>query len=447
MPRRLIAALVALVTGLPATTLAATTLGVATAAPAAAVNRVTPGNLTGYGFDQCEAPSQSAMDAWLTSSPFWAVGIYIAGGNRACKAQSNLTPTWVETQLRNGWRLLPINVGPQASCYTNPHKKLRIRSDPANGYAAARRQANKVALETVAAAERLGIAPGSALWYDLEHAEGIVTKERCRESALHFLSTWTKTLHRKGYVSGVYAHLHSGIHVLDRADEERPGAFAMPDYIWIARWDGNASVEVDPTYLRPTSWMPHRRVHQYRGDHEETHGGVTITIDSNYLSLGRGTRPGRAPSFCGVQVDFPRYFRLVPGQRHEQVKALQCLLQRKRFYGGKITGVLNLRTQRAVEAYQINRGLRPRGGRVNRQTWTALLSQGRIPLAKVGSGGNQVRRIQRALNAAGHAGLEVSGIFDDATTSAVRAYQEQVGLRRTGVVALDTWDALRAGLM
>ena len=60
--------------------------------PARAANVATPGNFTGYGFDQCLAPTQKAMDAWLKSSPFLAVGIYISGDSRACRIQPNLTP-------------------------------------------------------------------------------------------------------------------------------------------------------------------------------------------------------------------------------------------------------------------------------------------------------------------------------------------------------------------
>ena len=77
---------------------------------------VTPGDFTGFGFDQCLAPTQKAMNTWLRYSPFLAVGIYISGDSRACREQPNLTPRWVATQLRKGWRLLPITLGPQASC-------------------------------------------------------------------------------------------------------------------------------------------------------------------------------------------------------------------------------------------------------------------------------------------------------------------------------------------
>ena len=115
--------------------------GLVSATPAQAANVATPGNFTGYGFDQCVAPNQAAMDAWLRSSPFWAVGIYISGDSRACPVQPNLTPTWVSTQIANGWRLLPITLGPQAWCTTRERylQQVRIKPDPAGGYAAALR--------------------------------------------------------------------------------------------------------------------------------------------------------------------------------------------------------------------------------------------------------------------------------------------------------------------
>ena len=54
-------------------------VGVAQPASADGPNPVTPGDFTGYGFDQCLTPEQYKMNAWLESSPFLAVGIYISG--------------------------------------------------------------------------------------------------------------------------------------------------------------------------------------------------------------------------------------------------------------------------------------------------------------------------------------------------------------------------------
>jgi hypothetical protein len=424
------------------------------AAPAQAANRVTPGNFTGYGFDQCVTPSQAVMDTWLTTSPYWAVGVYIAGDNRYCgdDRQTHLTAEWVSTQLRNGWKVLPITVGPQAPCYANPAKKVRIHNDPAGDFAAAREQGRAEAVDTVARAQALGIALKSTLWNDIEAFD--TTNARCRNSTLAFLSGWTEQLHDLNYVSGVYMSAARGMNALDDARVVEPGRFTMPDRIWVAEWVTADSYRRPPTanapslysaYLRDDGWLPGGRMRQYRGGHDETYGAVTINIDTNYLDLGRGTRPGRAPRFCnGTRVDFPRYRRLGPGIEHPQVSALQCLLKRKRVYDGPVTGVYDAATTRAVRRFRESRG-QGMSGRMLRRTWTTLLSEGRGPVLKIGSGGNTVRRLQRSLNAAVHAELAVDGIFGPATTRAVRAYQREVGVRGTGVVADDTWVQLQFG--
>src|SRR3954463_13793340 len=123
-------------------------------APASADNVVTPGSFTGYGFARCRARSKSAMDAWLTSSPYWAVGIYISGDSRGCLSQPNLTPTWVRTQLTKGWRLLPITLGPQASCTTRERylRQVRISPDATRSYERAREQGRAEARKTVGVA-------------------------------------------------------------------------------------------------------------------------------------------------------------------------------------------------------------------------------------------------------------------------------------------------------
>ena len=167
--------------------------------PAAAEpNPVTPGDFRGYGFDQCLAPTQQAMDVWLNHSPFLSVGIYISGNSRACRSQPNLTPRWIGTQLRKGWRLLPITLGPQASC---SDRFPRYDDDPVidgrpgrnDNFPFARRQGRAEAAKAVDAAKALGIAPRSTLWYDLEAFDD--DNYRCRESALAFLSAWTNKLH------------------------------------------------------------------------------------------------------------------------------------------------------------------------------------------------------------------------------------------------------------
>ncbi|MGA8995181.1 MAG: glycoside hydrolase domain-containing protein [Nocardioidaceae bacterium] len=413
------------------------------AAPAQAAV-ATPGSFTGYGFDQCLAPSQRAMDAWLRSSPYLAVGIYVSGASRGCPRQPNLTPAWVASQLRKGWRLLPITLGPQASCTTRERylRQVRIRPSPAGGYAAARRQGRAEAARTVAVSRRLGISPRSTLWYDLEAFD--TSPRNCRESALSFLSAWTLQLHRLGYVSGVYSSAASGIAMLDDARVRRPGRYRMPDQIWIADWNNRATVASG--YVRGSGWLPHRRVHQYRGGHLETHGGVTINVDSNWLDLGRGSRAAPERAHCGGSASFnhPRYATRSVRDTGAQVRTVQCLLRGRRAYAGAVNGRYDARLGAAVRRYRLDRGL-PAGTSTTRATWVALLSQGSAPLLKTGSAGEAVRRVQRSLNAADGTGLRVSGVFDTATAAAVRRYQRDHGRGGTGVMTTPVWRLLQAG--
>ena len=83
-------------------------------------------------------------------------------------------------------------------------------------------------------------------------------------------------LHAQGYVSGVYGSAASTIR-----DVAALGS-AKPDNAWIANWNGVEDVFGDP-YVSDALWPNHQRVHQYKGGHKETYGGVTINIDSDYV--------------------------------------------------------------------------------------------------------------------------------------------------------------------
>ena len=415
------------------------------ASPAQAKNVVTPGSFTGYGFDQCSAPTQRAMNAWLYGSTYWTVGIYISGASRGCVHQPNLSPAWVRTQLRNGWRLLPITLGPQAWCTTRQRYLHQVRISPSsrNSYTKAHAQGRAEARKTVRAAHRLGISRGSTLWYDLESFP--IARHDCRESVLSFLEAWTRQLHRLHYVSGVYGSAATGIKILDDARALRPGAYKMPDRVWIADWNRVASTS--SSYVRHAGWRPHRRVHQFRGPHLERHGGVTIDIDRNWVDLGRGSTAGREPAHCGgaATYNFRRYASLRVGSRGAQVRTVQCLLRGKNKYAGKVDGVYDAGLGAAVKRYRVARSMSA-GTATTQSTWVALLSSGGDAVVKFGSATKSVRRLQRALNAADHAGLRVTGVFDWPTTHAVKRYQRDHRRSRTGVVTPGLWRKLHNGV-
>ncbi|GHF72279.1 hypothetical protein GCM10010218_61970 [Streptomyces mashuensis] len=230
---------------------------------------------TGKGFDTYTAPSSSAMNAWRNNSPYRGIGIYIGGAERGYE-QPNLTPDWVAEQSRAGWHMLPIYVGVQAP---------RISSSRA---AAMGRDA---ADDAVTLAKKYGFVPGTVLYFDMEaYADGY------RPTVRNFLSGWTERVRESGFRSGVYSSAASGIsHLSDDYDE---GGSLRPDVIYSANWNDKA--DTDEPYAKDYQWADHQRVHQYKGEVDETYGGVEIHIDRDYIDVAPSvTDPGMTSLTAG----------------------------------------------------------------------------------------------------------------------------------------------------
>ena len=209
------------------------------------------------------------MAAW-GDSPYRAIGVYIGGSNRGC-SQPNLTSSWVSAQTAAGWHLIPTYVGlqaPTSSC--SSCAKLSPSQATAQG--------EEAAVDAVAQAAAVAIGPGSPIYFDME---SYTRTSSATAATLAFLEAWTEKLHSLGYVSGVYSSSASGI--ADLAGQLGTG-YNLPDHLWFANWNGQANA-TDP-YVPAAGWAQHQRIHQYRGGHDETYGGVTINIDNNYVDGG-----------------------------------------------------------------------------------------------------------------------------------------------------------------
>ena len=265
---------------LAAVLVAALCLCVPAAGSAATSSRA--GVFTGYGFESCNAPSTDALAAWL-ASPYRAVGIYLGGENRTC-ANAGLTADWVASALSGGWSLIPTYVGLQAPCTTRARStRFTAANAPARGTAAAD--------DAIAKATLLGLPGGSPIYFDMEAYA--LKSPSCTQAVLAFVSAWVGELHARGYVAGVYGSAASTI----RDVATLAGTASAPDDLWIANWNGNESVFGDP-YVSDTLWANHQRIHQYRGGHRETWGGVTIDVDSDYVDgavVGGSAVPAPAP--------------------------------------------------------------------------------------------------------------------------------------------------------
>jgi hypothetical protein len=259
--------------------LAATTLTASYAGPAQALTGPSPGTLAGRGFDACDAPAQATMTAWHASSPYSAVGIYIGGNNRACQAQPNLTATWVNNQRTAGWHLLPIYLGPQPFCTTStkPNRFHNITE--------ATSQARVAADDAVAKAQALGLASGSTLFNDIENYNTAgSTGAACLKAVLTYQSVWTARLHDRGFMSGFYSSLGSGVR--DQVAVYNSTTYVRPDYLWFARYDGIATVS--NAAIPGTFWL-HRRIKQYQSPVQtgssESYGGKTLSVDRNQVDV------------------------------------------------------------------------------------------------------------------------------------------------------------------
>jgi peptidoglycan hydrolase-like protein with peptidoglycan-binding domain len=160
---------------------------------------------------------------------------------------------------------------------------------------------------------------------------------------------------------------------------------------------------------------------------------------------GLGLTSTAFPAECVMATyGFASYPDLATGASGDEVAALRCLLKRHGFFDGAPGSEYDADTATAVKAFQADRGLEESGA-VDAATWTAVLSAGTTPLLQNGSSGVEVGRLQRALNAAVGAGLDVDGAFGPATQAAVEDYQTAVGLEADGVVGPNTWGALQSG--
>jgi Rv2525c-like, glycoside hydrolase-like domain len=273
---------------------------------------VSAADYSGLGFDACAAPSRSAMSAW-SGSPYRAIGVYIGGDNRGC-SQPNLTASWVAEQTAAGWHLIPTYVGLQA-----PTSSCSSCAKLSAGSAAL--QGGQAASDAVNEARLVGIAEGSPIYFDMESYSRTASAS---SATLTFLEAWTTRLHGLGYDAGVYSSSASGIADLAaRLD----GLYRQPDDLWFANWNGHANA-LD-SYLPVSAWADHQRIHQYRGGHDETYGGVTINVDNNYVegaTAGTGEASSDDPrgSFDAVSSPAPGQVTISgwafdPNAPHKQV--------------------------------------------------------------------------------------------------------------------------------
>lgn len=418
-------------------------------APAAqAADPEAPGSWRGYAFDTCRAPSINQMQTWWNTSPYKAVGIYTSGNSRACPSGTsknpNLTASWVSSVANMGWSFIPIHVGYQAPCFERKYPPgATVKKEMSYDPVVARTEAESDADEAINALNQFGFKPGSFVYLDIEWYK---RSTECDTAVLEFIDAWTERLHANGFKSGLYSSGSAAIALVNNKRLADPDAISWPDHIWIARWSGTPNSDVG-TYLNKSLWNNHERIHQYTGGTNVTHGGVTINIDKNFMDVGRGSPATKEPKPCGVQMSWSTYPTLKTGSKDGRVKTLQCLLIQSGHYQGSISGVFDSKTRTAIKNYRTSKGWSTGTGRyTTRALWTSLLARGSKPaMLKYGSTGEEVWRLQRSLRARLGDTVKFTGVYDSATTAAVKKYRKKLGWAQNPTAPAALWNKLNAG--
>lgn len=177
---------------------------------------------------------------------------------------------------------------------------------------------------------------------------------------------------------------------------------------------------------------------------------------------------GEGLTISEAQRVYPR--ALVPGTAAEAVRTVQYYLSFLSFFFENIdfvplTGVFDAETEKAVRAFQETYGLTA-DGIVGRQTWNKLTSVyndivSSLPadyqtvlgtvfpgkMIVLGDTGDSVRIIQENLNNIAEYDpaipkVNVTGVYDDATLSAVAVLQAQIGREPSGAVDPIIWSEI-----
>jgi peptidoglycan hydrolase-like protein with peptidoglycan-binding domain len=157
----------------------------------------------------------------------------------------------------------------------------------------------------------------------------------------------------------------------------------------------------------------------------------------------------------------PTHPLLKSGSTGSEVRYLQESLAKLGYNPGPIDGIFGPQTDKAVRAFQADKGLVV-DGIVGNNTWAALEKalenpptpptpptpppSSSHPLLRTGSTGSEVRYLQESLIKLGYNPGSVDGIFGPQTEQAVRAFQSNKGLAVDGIVGNNTWAAIENAL-
>ena len=188
----------------------------------------------------------------------------------------------------------------------------------------------------------------------------------------------------------------------------------------------------------------------YKGNVDGSFGeGTTAAVMAfqlrNNLTVDGKAGPATQRVLYGSKAAIT-YSALRMGDTGQAVKNLQYTLYELGYYDGSIDGVYGQTTSDAVRAFQIQNKLSPVDGVAGSNTLAKMYSSDAVPATaanvdydtvRPGDRGEVVVEIQDCLMDMGYLD-DITGIYDDATTEAVKAFQRDHGLTPDGVCGAKT---------
>ena len=256
-------------------------------------NPVTPGNFTGLGFDQCHAPEQSKMDAWLA-------GLAVPRGRHLHLRRLARLPRPAQPHAHLDQH--PAGQRAGGCCRSRSARRRRatrvpaLRQRPGDQHQAQRGGRLR---EGVQAGHRRGDRPRSPR----PRRSASCPAARSGTTSRGTTSPTPPAASRRcgSSARGPSSCTRSATSPASTPAPARasrcsttPGCCGRASSRCPTR-SGSRAGTARPTPRRPTSaptaGCPGRRVKQFQGGHDETWGGVTINIDRNYLDLGSAAPP------------------------------------------------------------------------------------------------------------------------------------------------------------
>ena len=157
-------------------------------------------------------------------------------------------------------------------------------------------QGTAAANQAISDAQIFGLGAGSPIYYDMEAYDH--TNVGCRTTVLTFLDAWDRQLKAQGYVSGVYSSADAAIIDLQTTTTIAGHALAEPQAIWFALWD-NANNLTGSPYMTPSVWPAADRSKQYAGNQTVTVGGISLSIDADWVNGPAVRGDGKSPMRIG----------------------------------------------------------------------------------------------------------------------------------------------------